>query len=72
MGHRQTTGLCFIWKMVLVRKKKKKSLPPVYFSIFKTNVFAWPQNPPKTLFTQLYVQPSSNILYLTVHIPISH
>lgn len=52
--------------------QKKKAFPPVYFIIFKTNVFAWPQNPPKSLFAQLYVQPSSNILYLTVHIPISH
>lgn len=53
---------------------KKPSSPVLlfHFSIFKTNVFAWPQNPPKSLFTQLYVQPSSNTLYLTVHIPISH
>jgi len=73
MRYRQIAGLSFIRKMLLVRKKTFFFFSFYYFSsTFLELMFLLGLRTKKTsLLMQLCVQPSSNILYLTVHIPIS-
>lgn len=72
MGYRQITGLCFIWKTLIIRKKTFFFPFYCFTSAFLKQMFLLGLRTKKnSLFTQLCVQPSSDIPYLTVHIPIS-